>query len=162
MKAVISVYKTHEEAVEAIKELQNSGYDSKRLSIIGKTSDKVPGINNSDTMAIAGSEVGFGALAGSVLGVLTGVGVFAIPGLGFLYGAGALVGAIAGFDFGIIGGSIASALTVAGLSENDTKQYEDALKTGNFLLIAQGNETEVSHAKNILESHGKSIQITHH
>jgi uncharacterized membrane protein len=164
MKAIISAYKTHEEAVEAIKELQNAGYNSKRLSIIGKTNelDKVPGVKNSESMAIAGAEVGFGALAGSVLGVLTGVGIFAIPGLGFLYGAGALVGAIAGFDFGIIGGGIASALTVAGLSENDSKQYEEMLKKGNFLLIAQGDEAEIAQAKNILEAHGKSIKITHH
>lgn len=113
-------------------------------------------------MAIAGAEVGIGALAGSVLGVLTGVGIFAIPGVGFLYGAGALVGAIAGFDFGIIGGGIASALTVAGISSDDTKQYEEVLKAGKFLVIAQGNEEEVTRAKNVLETHGNLVSITQH
>lgn len=164
MKAVISVYDTHEGAVTAVKELQNAGYSSKHLSIIGKTTGeaKVPGIKNSETMAIAGAEVGIGALAGSVLGVLTGVGIFAIPGVGFLYGAGALVGAIAGFDFGIIGGGIASALTVAGISSDDTKQYEEVLKAGKFLVIAQGNEEEVTRAKNVLETHGNLVSITQH
>ena len=164
MKTVISVYDTHHDAVEAVRELQSAGYDPKRLSIVGKTTDmeEVPEVKTSKSMAVAGAEVGIGAVAGSVLGVLTGIGIFAIPGLGFLYGAGALVGAIAGFDFGIIGGGLASALTVAGISAADTEQYEESLKNGKVLLVVQGSNDDLAKAKSILHTHGKSTGIIQH
>ena len=47
-----------------------------------------------------------GVMIGSILGVLTGVGLFAIPGMGFLYGAGILYGGFVGFETGIVGGEL--------------------------------------------------------
>ena len=47
--AVIAVYATHSEADNAVKELQRSGYDMKRLSVVGKdfhTDEKVIGYYN--------------------------------------------------------------------------------------------------------------------
>lgn len=34
--SVVAVYETHSEAEEAVKELQRSGYDMKKMSIVGK------------------------------------------------------------------------------------------------------------------------------
>jgi hypothetical protein len=36
MNSVVAVYKTHTAAEEAIKELQRSGFDMKKMSIVGK------------------------------------------------------------------------------------------------------------------------------
>jgi hypothetical protein len=34
--SVVAIYGTHTQAEEAVKELQRSGYDMKKLSIVGK------------------------------------------------------------------------------------------------------------------------------
>ena len=36
MSAVVALYHTHKEAEEAIRELQQSGFDMQKLSIVGK------------------------------------------------------------------------------------------------------------------------------
>jgi hypothetical protein len=49
----------------------------------------------------------------------------AIPGVGMLYGAGALVGAIAGFDVGIIGGGLVAILANIGIGEKEAHHYQN-------------------------------------
>lgn len=161
MKTTIGIYSSHHEALETVKELQNAGFSKKQLTIIGKVKkDEEVG---EDTLAkVAGTEVGISVLAGSTLGVLTGIGIFAIPGLGFLFGAGALAGAIAGFDFGLIGGGIISALTLPNIHGDIANKYEDELKGGKFLVIAQGTEEEVSKAKEMMQAHGKYSGLETH
>ena len=167
MKATIAVYNHHKDAVSAVQYLKEQGYSTKNLSILGKA-DKVQdevilhNKNENNMMKIAGAEVGVGAALGTTLGVLTGVGLFAIPGLGFLFGAGALVGAIAGFDIGLIGGGVVSALTLGSLEGEDAKAYEKHLAEGKYLVIAQGNEDEVDRAKTMLEMHGMQQHINIH
>src|SRR5262249_43243551 len=114
-----------------------------------------------DYSVTAGKGVGIGVLAGSTLGVLTGVGVFAIPGVGFLFGAGGLVGAIAGVDFGLIGGGIFSGLFFR-LYKEDHEKNDQYLKEGKFLLIIHGSEKETEHAKEILHQHGEHIELQRH
>jgi hypothetical protein len=113
-------------------------------------------------MNVAAAEVGIGAVVGPVLGALIGIGIFAVPGLGFLYGAGALVGALAGFDFGLIGGGIASALTLMGMKEPDAQKYEAELQSGKFIVVAQGNDEEINKAAAILHEHGTHVDIRTH
>ena len=67
--AVVGVYNSHTEAEAAVKELQHSGFDMKKLSIVGKdyqTEEHVIGFYNAgDRMKFWGklgpSEAAFGA-----------------------------------------------------------------------------------------------------
>lgn len=165
MKATIAVYNTHDDAVIAAKELKDAGYSTERVSIIGK-SEKLTReeriANDKQITKTEGTDVGVGAAVGSALGILTGVGVFAIPGFGFLFGAGALVGAIAGFDIGLLGGGIFAALSISAVKDHHAKNYDTHLHQGRFLLIIQGSEEEVTRAKNILESHAKHEELDVH
>ncbi len=153
----IGVYNTHEEALEAVKALRKSDFPLKQLSVVGQAElvDDHLHMKQKGKLNVLGVSVG--AALGPVIGVLTGVGLFAIPGLGFLYGAGAIVGAIAGFDFGLIGGSAVSIFSSLGLKKEKALKYEEHLKAGQFLVIAQGSAEEVNQAQEILKSHG-----THH
>jgi hypothetical protein len=50
--AVVGIYKMHTEAEAAVKELQKSGFDMKKLSVIGKdyhTEENVVGFYNAGT-----------------------------------------------------------------------------------------------------------------
>ncbi len=164
MKSTIGVYDSHDKAVEAVIELKEAGFPVKQLSIIGKAQTEVVDdklhVMPKDPIKPGG--LGAGTAIGATLGILTGVGLFAIPGLGFLYGAGALVGAIAGFDAGLIGGGIASVLTTVGVKDDNVKKYHDDLEAGKFIVVAHGSEAEVNHAKDILHEHDTHENLDQH
>ncbi len=165
MNAAIGVYDSHEKAIEAVRQLKARGYPIKQLSIIGKA--EIEEVVDSDLHVqpknpISLTGVGIGTTLGATLGVLTGVGLFAIPGLGFLYGAGAVVGAIAGIDFGLIGGGIASVFATVGLKDEDAKKYQENLAEGKFIVVAHGDKDEVSRALSLLETHGSHSHAAAH
>jgi hypothetical protein len=162
MKAAIGVYESHEKAVAALQDLQKAGYPVNQLSIIGKADlvDNHIHVKTNDNVEKA--EVSLGVVGGAILGVLAGVGIFAIPGLGFLYGAGALVGAMMGAEGGIIAGGVAAILTGMGMNEAVALKYEKHLNEGKFIIFAQGDEGEIKHAKEVLHTQGYSIELTAH
>ncbi|MDB5282560.1 MAG: hypothetical protein JWO06_1635 [Bacteroidota bacterium] len=152
MKTTIGVYDTHEEALDAIRELKETGFPADKISLLGKAEMIKNHIHINPRQAVEGAEISVGVVAGSVLGVLTGVGIFAIPGLGFLFGAGALVGAFAGLEFGVLGGGVVAILTgILEIDHSDASKYEAELNEGKFLVIVQGNEDQVKHAKQALQ-----------
>lgn len=165
MNSTIGIYENHNKALDAVRKLKDSGFPVKQISIIGKTETEVMDndmhvIMPKDPINVKG--IGAGTAIGATLGVLTGVGVFAIPGLGFLFGAGALIGAIAGVDFGLIGGGIASVLGTIGVHDDNAKKYHEVLEAGKYLVVAHGNDDEVKQASEILNSHNTHESIASH
>src|SRR5487761_1754303 len=107
--SVVAVYDTHAQAEEAVKDLQNSGFDMQKLSIVGKdyhTDEHVVGYyNTGDRMKYWGK---LGAVWGGFWGLLFGSAFFAIPGIGPILVAGPAVAWIVG--------ALESAAVVGGLS----------------------------------------------
>ena len=164
MNATIGIYDNHELVVDAVQKLKDSGYPMTNLTIMGGSQSEVIDeemrIMAKNPLNVVG--LGAGTAIGVSLGVLTGVGLLAIPGLGVLFGAGALVGAIAGFDFGLIGGGIASVLATIGVKDENAEKYHDALAEGKFLLIVHGNEADVNEAKRLLDTYGTHTDMAFH
>jgi hypothetical protein len=82
--------------------------------------------------------------------------------LGILCGAGALVGAFAGFDIGLIGGGVATALASVGVKHDISKKYHDALAAGKFLVVAHGHQADVDKAQSLLHAHGTHSELDTH
>src|SRR5260370_3143176 len=93
--SLVVVYGSHSNAQAAIKELQESGFDIKKLSILGKeyhTEEHVVGYYNAgDRMKYWGK---MGAFWGGVWGLLVGAAFFVIPGVGPALIAGPLVACV--------------------------------------------------------------------
>ena len=162
MKTIVGVYESHDVAVDAVTALQNAGYPVKQVSLISKAEIINNHIHVKSHHTVERAEVGVGLVAGSVIGILTGVGIFAIPGLGFLYGAGALVGALAGFDFGLIGSGIVAVLTGLGIEERMAQKYEKQLNEGKFLVFVQGDKEEIHHAHEVLHTLDLQLELDTH
>ncbi|MCW3122048.1 MAG: hypothetical protein JWQ38_1540 [Flavipsychrobacter sp.] len=164
MNATIGIYDNHDLAVEAVQKLKDSDYHVSKLTIMGLTNTEVVDekMHITPQNPIKAAGVGTGTVVGTTLGLLTGVGLFAIPGVGCLYGAGALVGAIAGFDFGVIGGGVASILATVGVKDANAKKYHDALVQGKYLVVVHGHEKDVNQAKSILDDHGTHHDVEQH
>ena len=79
--AVVGIYNSHTEAEASIKELQRSGFDMKKLSIVGKdyhTEEHVVGYyNTGDRMKVWGK---LGAFWGGLWGLLFGSALVLHPG----------------------------------------------------------------------------------
>lgn len=159
MESQIAIYDTHEKAVNAIKQLSHQDFPMDNVSLLGQAEvieDHIH-IRSLDTVKKAPAVIGMGA--GTLIGLLSGVGVFAIPGFGFLYGAGALVGLIAGLDLGLIAGGFISLLTYTGIKEEEVVKCQEHLKEGKFMVIVKGAKEEIEKAKRILHADGSHLEM---
>ena len=164
--AVVGVYDSHTKAEASIKELQRSGFDMKKLSILGNdynTEEHVIGYYNAgDRMKVWGK---LGAFWGGLWGMLFGSAFFLIPGIGPIMVFGPLVGWIVAALEGavVVGGlsALGAGLYSIGMPKDSIVKYETALKSDKFLVIAHGTADEVDKAKSILKTSGAAEITTH-
>jgi uncharacterized membrane protein len=163
--AVVAIYPSHSQAETALKELQKAGFDMKKLSIVGKdyhTEENVVGYYNAgDRMKRWGKS---GAFWGGLWGMLLGSAFFAIPGIGPVLVAGPLVAWIIGALEGavVVGGlsAVGAGLYSVGIPKDSIVQYETAIKSDKFLLLAHGTADEVEKARGIMGS-AQSVVAVH-
>src|SRR5271156_4316196 len=136
--SVVAIYDTHEQAEQAIKELQEGGVDMKSLSIAAKdmhTDEHVVGYYNAgDRMKHWGR---VGAFWGGFWGLLFGSALFAIPGIGPILVAGPLVAwIVAGLEGAVVVAGVSAlgaGLVSIGIPNDSVIKYETALKTDRFI-----------------------------
>lgn len=160
MNSTVAIYNSNEEALNATKSLKEANFNMRLVSILGKA-DLIEDhlhINHYKEVESTTALVGVGA--GITAGILAGLGIFAIPGFGFLYGAGIIVGAIGGFDLGLIAGGIGAVLASLGLDKDKVMKYEEHLKGGKFMLLINGTDAEVEKAKSILHTEGTHVELS--
>jgi hypothetical protein len=151
----IAVFMTHEEAELAVKQLFQSGFDMKNLSIIGKgfhTEEKVTGFYNiGDRMKFWGVN---GAFWGGLWGLFFGGVILTLPVVGHVivlgYLAATLVSAVEGAV--LVGGisALGAALFSIGIPKDSIVQYEADIKADGFLVMAHLAKDEMARAKAIL------------
>jgi uncharacterized membrane protein len=164
--AVVGIYRSHTEAEKSVKELQRSGFDMKKLSIVGKdyhTEEHVVGYyNTGDRMKVWGKQ---GAFWGGLWGLLFGSALFFIPGIGPLIVFGPLVTwIVAGLEGAAVAGGLSAlgaALYGIGIPKDSVMQYETAVKSDQFLVIAHGTTDDVTKARRILEATGAASVAAH-
>lgn len=158
----IYYFSTHEEAEDAIHALSRSGFDVKKLSLVGKgyhTEEHPVGFYT------AGDRIkswgGVGAFWGGIWGVLLAPAVFFVPGLGLLAMAGPVVSALVGALEGVVvvGGlsALGAALTQIGVPKDQAIKYESALKFDKYVLMVHGTAEEQAKADTVMES-AKALQ----
>jgi len=161
---VVAIYNTHTEAEQGVKELQKSGFDMKKLSIIGKgyhsEEDVIGYYNTGDRVKYWGK---LGAFWGGFWGLLFGSALFFIPGIGPIAVGGPLVSwIIAALEGAVaVGGmsAIGAALYSVGIPKDSIVKYETALKSNKFLVIFHGSGEDVEKARGLLKA---SEAIVHH
>jgi hypothetical protein len=165
--SVVAIYTNHTDAEEGIKELQKSGFDMKKLSIIGKdyhTEEHVVGYyNTGDRVRHWGKT---GAFWGWIWGLVFGSAVLFIPGLGMvMIGGPILTWLIGALETAVVVGGLSAlgaALASVGIPKDSVLKYETALKANKFIVVAHGTTDEVLKAKNIIDTHAKAESSTVH
>lgn len=154
MRTVTGLFDSYSDAESAVSRLESSGIASDDISIVSNNGD---GRYNDDNNAAegAGTGAGIGALVGGAGGLLTGLGLMAIPGVGPVVAAGWLAstaaGAVAGAAVGGATGGIIGALTDNGVSEADAHVYAEGVRRGGTLVTARVDEARYVEAESILK-----------
>jgi uncharacterized membrane protein len=155
----VAVFTDHDDAEAAIRALNESGFDMKKLSIVGRdyhTEEHAVGFyNTGESVRYWGKA---GVFWGTVFGILFAPAFFWIPGIGPVLTGGligsVLMGTIEGAAVGAaIGGStsaLAAALSGLGVPDHSVIRYEAEVKANKFLLIASGTPAEVERARALL------------
>jgi uncharacterized membrane protein len=154
---VVAVFADHQGAEAAIKKLAEARIDMKHLSVVGRgyhTDEKVVGFYN------AGDRIKFwgkrGAFWGGLWGWLFGALFMTIPVVGHVivlgYLAAAALSAVEGAI--VVGGLsvLGAALYSVGIPKDSVIEYEAAVKSDNFLVMAHGPAEEMARAKAVLET----------
>ena len=154
MKTVTGLFDTYSAAEAAVSSLEAAGIPSSEISLVSNNSDGRYK-DDSDAAEGAGTGAGIGAAVGGAGGLLTGLGLLAIPGVGPVVAAGWLAataaGAVAGAVVGGATGGLIGALTESGVSEADAHVYAEGVRRGGTLVTARVDESRQADAEAILK-----------
>lgn len=147
MATVSGLFDNYDDALTAVNKLQALGIDRAQISLVANNSDdwygrrtaEADGDGNAGEGAATGA--GIGAVVGGAGGLLTGLGMMAIPGVGPVVAAGWLVatgvGAVAGAAAGGAVGGLVGALTSEGVPEDRAHVYAEGVRRGGTLVSAR-------------------------
>jgi hypothetical protein len=162
-KTVSALYDTYDAARSAVSALEAAGIPHSDISIVANNSESWHRDDRESNAAEgAGAGAGVGAAVGGVGGLLTGLGMMAIPGVGPVVAAGWLiataVGAATGAAVGAATGGIIGSLTEAGIPENDANLYAEGVRRGGSLVTARVADERASEVQAIL-NRNKSVDL---
>jgi hypothetical protein len=155
MQTITGLFDHYDDARDAVHALESAGVPSGDISLVANNADSVyaPGAEN-EVAEDAGAGAGIGAIIGGAGGLLTGLGLLAVPGIGPVVAGGWLlttaVGAVAGAAVGGAAGGIVGALTEAGVSDNDAQVFAEGIRRGGALVTARVENSRASIAEDIL------------
>jgi len=170
MSTTISrLYNSYGDARAVVRQLELAGVAHNDISIIASNADNwynngkdtFPDrdLNGKDDRAEAtGTGAAIGAAAGGTVGLLTGLGLMAIPGVGPVVAAGWLVATLAGAAAGGVTGGAVGALTEAGVGKDDADVYAEGLRRGGAVVSARVADTDAGRLQAIMDS--SAVRVT--
>lgn len=162
-KTISAVFKEREQIDAVIRRLLDRGIARDDISVMGKnfhSETRISGFLTKRDIILGGLKQGgiFGSLFGSVLGLLTGVGVLFVPFVGTLVAAGPigaiLLGAAGGAIAGSAGAGLASVFMVLGMPEDKATLYQTRIEAGEYLVMVEVPANRSGEIQLLLESAG--------
>ncbi|PBB37257.1 hypothetical protein [Mesorhizobium sp. WSM3868] len=154
MRTVTGLFDNYDDASDAVGELEAIGVPHSDISIVANNSTGWYQDDRSNAAEDAAGGAGVGALIGGAGGLLTGLGIMAIPGVGPVAAAGWLAataaGALGGAVVGGAAGGIVGALTDSGVPERDAHVYAEGVRRGGTLVTAKVSDALAGEAESIL------------
>jgi uncharacterized membrane protein len=155
-QSVVHIYPSLPEAEAAVKRLSDNKFPINQISIVTQnieTTKQVHGFITAGDVAAQGASTG--AWMGGFFGLLVGAAFIWVPGLGPLFVAGpfaaALMGGVEGIVAGAAGGGLLGALFGWGVSKEHILKYEQDIKNGQYMVVANGDEAQINQARAILD-----------
>jgi len=157
MKRTISaLFDSWVEARTAVSQLRAAGIAEGDISLVANNAAvDGTGATETDAGSDAAAGAGLGAVVGGLGGLLTGIGLLAIPGFGPVVAAGwftaTAVGAGAGAVVGGAAGGLVRAMTERGIDRRDAEIYAEGVRRGGSLVAVSTEERDLEAARAILQ-----------
>lgn len=152
MKTLSKVYDTHGQARQAVSDLNAAGIADTKISLVANKHVSAE-YDDLDDYSETATGAGLGAAVGGAGGLLTGLGIIAIPGVGPVVAAGWLAATLVGALAGAATGGVVGALVDAGVSKDDADVYSEAIRRGGTLVTVRADDGEASKVQSILDRH---------
>ncbi|GAA4435903.1 general stress protein [Bremerella cremea] len=156
-QCVVAIYDDFTVAQEAIHTLDQSKFPSEQVSLVANSVHQdLPTTENLQYGDESERDAVMGAGVGGLVGFFMAAPLLTIPGFGLMLIGGPLAVGITG---AIVGGLLGSMMGW-GVHEDHVAEYENAVREGSFLVVANGDPFEVDYAKQILdETPAKSVTM---
>lgn len=155
MKTVTGLFDDYADASAAVSALEARGIPSSDISIVSNNAGDYHNKGDGNAAEGAGTGAGIGAVVGGTGGLLTGLGIMAIPGVGPVVAAGWLaatvLGAVTGAVAGGAAGGLIGALTDSGVPEEHAHVYAEGVRRGGTLVTARVGDSLELDAEAILK-----------
>ncbi len=166
-KRAFGIFTNHQQAEQALTQLNETGFAMKNVSVIAKqvdddehlggaeTSDRVGSQHVKTSTGVVQETLQYGIWGTTLVG-LTGL---AIPGIGPIIAAGSLGAALVAMT-GSTGVSalamnnLTKALVDFGIPEDQATGFRDRLLQGNYLVTVEGTDANISRAEKIFREQG--------
>jgi hypothetical protein len=167
MRTIAHLYDSYDSAQLVVSELEAAGFSHDDVSLVANhavtgaadpyattgtlTSAEAVDEPVTTTPATgAGAGASIGTIIGGGAGLLTGLGLLAIPGVGPVVAAGWLVATLAGAGAGAAAGGLLGSLTGAGVPEEHAHVYAEGLRRGSALVTVRAEDGRAMEAEHIM------------
>ncbi len=156
LRTFTHLYDSYDDAVHTVQALESAGVPHTDISIVGNNADNAHGTAATTTGDVPdATKTGAGATTGTVLGgglgLLTGIGLLAIPGVGPVVAAGWLIATVTGAGIGAAGGGVLGSLIHAGVPEEHAHAYTEGVRRGGTLVTVRGDDAQAATIESVLE-----------
>ena len=169
MAIVTGVFKSRREAEQAVDELKSANVDAEHIGFLtpemseaelearaGVTDSERPGLGKAMGAVVGGA---MGTAGGATLGAAAAS--LLVPGVGPVIAAGVLGAALLGIGgaaTGAVAGEAAEEFLGEGLPHEDLFVYEDALRKGHSVVVANVDDDEENRTKEIMQRY-RSLDV---
>jgi hypothetical protein len=163
MKTIVGLFDDMAQAKQAALDLESAGIPHHDISFVANNEGgrHVPTDAAGRTVArttVTGHAIEHdtlvGAEVGGVAGLILGLTGLAIPGLGWIAGAGWLMGLLLGAGTGAVIGSLVGALTHVGVPAGDAEHYTEGVRRGGTLVAVKAEDRRAREVAEILGADG--------
>lgn len=141
-RTITRSYDNHETASAVVEQLEAAGVSSSDISIVGRNGD-------GETNAAEGA--GIGAGVGGAAGLLTGLGLLAVPGVGPVVAAGWLAATAAGAVAGAAAGGLVGSFVKEGHDEDEANYYAETVRRGGSVVSVRSEPEQEAAVEAILD-----------
>ena len=159
MKTVVGVFSSINQAQRALSDLLATGIPSDGTHLIAgndKNRHEEYLARSKSSSITTGAAAASGASFGGGLGIVASLVALAIPGVGPIIYGGAMLTVVTGLAIGAAGGGLIGTFKNMGMSHEDAPLYQEAVRRGAVLAIAQVDDERALDAIEIMNSHGGS------
>lgn len=144
-KQIIETYRTEQEAINALNQMEQNGYRPEELSIISRYEGEIGAAAEEMDAAAEKRPMPQNVKEGEVLeqaGLLSLGGTAGLPGSGAPISAGPIAASLTNDLFENDHDRLVNALVEMGVTEEEARNHENEIREGKYLILAEIRKSE--------------------